>query len=82
MSYKKFYLNVQETDHGSSDREECHEEMQTSIRSASNIYTPTITSALSIPLEEGMEDELQVKVEALRDGITNLINSIPCSKMS
>ncbi len=55
----------------------CGETMQTSIRSASNIYTPTIASALSIPLQEGMEDELKVKVESLRDGITNLVTSLP-----
>ncbi|WP_462411407.1 DrmB family protein [Neobacillus sp. Marseille-QA0830] len=59
------------------DRTDCQEDMQTSIRSASNIYSPTIASALSIPLEEMVEDELQWKVESLRDGITNLIKSLP-----
>lgn len=59
------------------DHVDCTKEMQTSIRSASNIYSPTIASALSIPLVEGIEDELQIKVETLRDGITNLINSLP-----
>ncbi|WP_423798183.1 DrmB family protein [Neobacillus sp. SAB-20_R2A] len=59
------------------DRVECNEDMQTSIRSSSNIYSPSIASALSIPLQEGMQDELQVKVESLRDGITNLMNSLP-----
>jgi hypothetical protein len=59
------------------NRTDCNEDMQTSIRSASNIYSPTIASALSIPLEDSVEDELQLKVEALRDGITNLVNSIP-----
>ncbi len=59
------------------DQATCNEDMQTSIRSASNIYTPTIASALSIPLQESVEDELQIKVENLREGITNLVNSLP-----
>ena len=58
------------------DAEDCDENMQTSIRNASNIYSPHVTSVLSIPLTDGDEDILSVKVESLRDGIRNLINSI------
>jgi hypothetical protein len=56
------------------DREsDCNAEMQTSFRGASNIYTPTVTSALSIPRQEGFEDELQEKVEHHRHSIENLL---------
>jgi len=59
------------------DYEDCNRQMQTSIRSASNLYSPIIASALSIPLEENNEDELQLKVEDMRSGMRNLIDSLP-----
>lgn len=53
--------------------EECTEKMKTTLRGASNIYTPAITSVLSIPLTQTQEDELSFIVDSRKDIITNLL---------
>ncbi|PEK99499.1 DUF1998 domain-containing protein [Bacillus sp. AFS017336] len=56
-----------------NDKEKCSEKMKTSLRGASNIYTPVITSVLSIPLTASQNDELMYIVDSKRDVITNLL---------
>ncbi|MED1011297.1 DUF1998 domain-containing protein [Bacillus mycoides] len=56
-----------------NDKEECSGSMKTSLRGASNIYTPIITSVLSIPLTASFGDEIMFIVDCKRDVITNLL---------
>ncbi|MGG2093482.1 DUF1998 domain-containing protein [Bacillus sp. S13(2024)] len=56
------------------DEEHCTSSMKTTLRSASDIYTPVITSVLSIPLTSSAQgDELSMIVEKNRNTITNLM---------
>ncbi|MBD3107927.1 DUF1998 domain-containing protein [Bacillus sp. AGMB 02131] len=58
------------------DSESCDGKMVTSLRAASNVYTPLITSVLSIPLSSSQEDDLMFLVDSKREIISNLLNSM------
>lgn len=56
------------------DKEFCRESMRTALRTASDIYTPVITSVLSIPLTASSQaDQLAFIVDQNRNTITNLM---------
>lgn len=63
------------------DKEVCTEKMKTTLRSASNIYTPSITSVLSIPLTSSNTDDLAFNVEQKRDVIKNLLANMPTEEL-
>ncbi|MFA9397877.1 MAG: DISARM system helicase DrmA [Clostridiaceae bacterium] len=53
----------------------CSAKIKTSLRAASTLYSPLVTSVLSIPLLDE-EENLINKVEKYREGINNLIGSL------